>query len=124
MNVSQDSSDIRPFFADGIVPKAIFATDPDTGVAPSQRKRRKLESMEEAEIHIALSNETVHWGYFSKTEEPVVTISSGSEITVEMATHHGCDDWCVQIYEGKIPFERPCIPASNSFQLSHHFCTS
>lgn len=49
--------------------------------------------MEEADIHIPLSNATVHWGYFSKTEEPIIAISSGDEITVEMATHHACDDW-------------------------------
>ena len=80
-------------FSDGIIPKAIFATDPDTDVEPSQRKRRKLQGMEEAETHIALSNATVHWGYFSQPLRPVVTIDSGTEITVEMATHHACDDW-------------------------------
>jgi Acetamidase/Formamidase family len=80
-------------FTDGIVPKAIFSADPGTDVEPSQRKRRRLQAMEEADIHIALSNATVHWGYFSKSETPVITIESGSEITVEMATHHACDDW-------------------------------
>ncbi|KAG7361755.1 AraC family transcriptional regulator [Nitzschia inconspicua] len=74
-----------------IVPKAIFASEPGTDAEPSQR--RKLQAMEEAETHIALSNETVHWGYFSKSLEPIVTIESGTEITVEMATHHACDDW-------------------------------
>jgi hypothetical protein len=49
--------------------------------------------MEAAETHIELSNATVHWGYFSKSETPVVSIESGTEITVEMATHHACDDW-------------------------------
>ena len=49
--------------------------------------------MEEADTHIALSADTVHWGYFSKTEEPVISIDSGTEVTVEMATHHACDDW-------------------------------
>mmetsp|Transcript_3233 Transcript_3233/g.4901 ORF Transcript_3233/g.4901 Transcript_3233/m.4901 type:complete len:480 (+) Transcript_3233:426-1865(+) len=44
-------------------------------------------------VHIALSNETVHWGYFSKSLEPVVTVDSGTTVTVEMATHHACDDW-------------------------------
>ena len=36
---------------------------------------------------------TVHWGYFSKLETPVLTVASGDEIVVEMATHHACDDY-------------------------------
>lgn len=42
---------------------------------------------------IKLSNETVHWGYFSKMIDPVLTVESGETVTVEMATHHACDDW-------------------------------
>jgi len=42
---------------------------------------------------IGLNNETVHWGYFSKKVPPVLRVSSGSTVTVEMATHHACDDW-------------------------------
>jgi Acetamidase/Formamidase family len=82
---------------DGIVPKAIFEEAIGTGVEPEKRKKKKarraLRAMEESEVHIALSNNTVHWGYFSKTEDPIATINSGTEITVEMATHHACDDW-------------------------------
>ena len=42
---------------------------------------------------LELNNETVHWGYFSKSIPPVLTVDSGSTVTVEMATHHACDDW-------------------------------
>ena len=35
----------------------------------------------------------VHWGYFSKTETPVLTVESGDEVIVEMATHHAGDDY-------------------------------
>jgi acetamidase/formamidase len=42
---------------------------------------------------VALDKDTVHWGYFSKDLAPVKTIASGDEVTVEMATHHACDDW-------------------------------
>ncbi|KAL7511295.1 hypothetical protein ACHAXN_008209 [Cyclotella atomus] len=45
------------------------------------------------ENYLALHKDTVHWGYFSKNEKPVMTIDSGEKITVEMATHHACDDW-------------------------------
>jgi hypothetical protein len=44
------------------------------------------------ENHLALHKDTVHWGYFSKNEKPVMTIDSGEKITVEMATHHACDE--------------------------------
>lgn len=44
------------------------------------------------ENHLALNKDTVHWGYFSKNEKPVMTIDSGTKITVEMATHHACDE--------------------------------
>ena len=30
----------------------------------------------------------VHWGYYSKTLAPAITIKSGDSITVEMLTHH------------------------------------
>ena len=43
--------------------------------------------------HLALSNETVHWGYFSKNLAPALTIDSGDIVEVEMASHHSCDDY-------------------------------
>jgi acetamidase/formamidase len=42
---------------------------------------------------LALSAANVHWGFFSKTLDPVLTIASGDEVIVEMATHHACDDY-------------------------------
>jgi hypothetical protein len=42
--------------------------------------------------YLALNKDTVHWGYFSKLEKPIITIDSGDRITVEMATHHACDE--------------------------------
>jgi hypothetical protein len=32
-------------------------------------------------------------GFLRKTLEPVLTVSSGEEVKVEMATHRGCDDY-------------------------------
>lgn len=46
-----------------------------------------------ATLQLKLSTENVHWGYFSKTQTPVLNISSGDEVVVEMATHHACDDY-------------------------------
>jgi hypothetical protein len=33
---------------------------------------------------LALSNRTVHWGYFSKDLEPILTVTSGATVVVEM----------------------------------------
>jgi acetamidase/formamidase len=44
-------------------------------------------------VDLKLSAANIHWGYFSKTLDPVLTVESGTEVTVEMATHHGCDDY-------------------------------
>ena len=57
-----------------------------------------LLSASEAVNHtLPLSAKNVHWGYFSKTLEPALTVMSGDEVEVEMATHHGCDDWDLMI---------------------------
>lgn len=81
-----------------VVPKAIFeeydeaaaVASAATGAATSNRIRRTLQHEGK---HLKLGADTVHWGYFSKTIEPVISIVSGEEIMVEMATHHACDDW-------------------------------
>ena len=76
-----------------VIPKSIFVPMPvDDGevvISSAENDRRMLQDGE----YLALSPENVHWGYFSKTLEPVLTIDSGIEVTVEMATHHACDDW-------------------------------
>jgi acetamidase/formamidase len=53
----------------------------------------EVRSDAHADHVLKLSNETVHFGYFSKTLTPKLTISSGQTVVVEMATHHACDDW-------------------------------
>jgi acetamidase/formamidase len=75
-----------------VIPKGIFTevTEAElTAEARSGRRSRKLQG----DAELKLSPETVHWGYFSKTLEPVLTVASGDEVVVEMATHHACDDW-------------------------------
>lgn len=42
---------------------------------------------------LAATPDTVHWGYFSKTLEPKLTIRSGDTVTVESITHHANDDY-------------------------------
>ena len=38
------------------------------------------------------NNETVHWGYFSKSLTPRLVVQSGDVVTVETLTHHAADD--------------------------------
>mmetsp|Transcript_3360 Transcript_3360/g.6285 ORF Transcript_3360/g.6285 Transcript_3360/m.6285 type:complete len:256 (-) Transcript_3360:1280-2047(-) len=52
-----------------------------------------LVASKKTDHYLPLSNVTVHWGYFSKELDPIITVDSGDSITVEMATHHACDDW-------------------------------
>ena len=68
-----------------VIPKVLFS-----GLGAMTTPERRLL---EGEQYIALSKENVHWGYFSKNLTPIVTIESGSEVIVEMATHHACYDW-------------------------------
>jgi acetamidase/formamidase len=44
-------------------------------------------------FHVAATNTTVHWGYFSKQLKPVASICSGDFATIETLTHHGGDDY-------------------------------
>ncbi|MCY4361902.1 MAG: acetamidase/formamidase family protein [Gammaproteobacteria bacterium] len=52
-----------------------------------------MNSKREARHHtLPATSETIHWGYFSKNVEPVLTVTSGDFITVETLSHHANDD--------------------------------
>src|SRR5580700_4050489 len=36
--------------------------------------------------------ETVHWGYFSRSLKPLLSVASGDFVTIETLTHHAYDD--------------------------------
>src|SRR6266404_4320910 len=36
--------------------------------------------------------ETVHWGYFSRSLKPILSVESGDFVTIETLTHHAYDD--------------------------------
>jgi acetamidase/formamidase len=42
---------------------------------------------------LPVSPKTVHWGYFSKTVAPSLTLKSGDRATIETLTHHANDDY-------------------------------
>jgi hypothetical protein len=55
---------------------------------------------------LPLNSKNVHWGYVSKELDPVLNVTSGQEVVVEMAAHHACDDWDRMIAgdKGKMQF--------------------
>ena len=74
-----------------VIPKKVFepleeSEEPEVSLPIVQR-------MVPPEADLPLNSENVHWGYFSKELDPVMTVKSGDEVVVEMATHHACDDW-------------------------------
>ncbi|WNC95422.1 acetamidase/formamidase family protein (plasmid) [Paraburkholderia sp. FT54] len=42
---------------------------------------------------LRVSQQTVHWGYFSKVVAPALTVRSGDRVTIETLTHHANDDY-------------------------------
>ena len=41
---------------------------------------------------VRASADTVHWGYFSRSLKPILTVASGDFVTIETLTHHAYDD--------------------------------
>ncbi len=42
--------------------------------------------------YVPATDKTVHWGYFSKLLKPLVEVSSGDFVTIDVLTHHANDD--------------------------------
>jgi acetamidase/formamidase/AraC-like DNA-binding protein len=42
--------------------------------------------------YLPVSDKTVHWGYFSRTIKPVISLRSGDIVTIETLTQHASDD--------------------------------
>lgn len=42
--------------------------------------------------HLPANDKTVHWGYFSRALPPVLEVSSGDHVTIEVVTQHANDD--------------------------------
>jgi acetamidase/formamidase/AraC-like DNA-binding protein len=43
--------------------------------------------------YLAATDKTVHWGYFSRSLRPVLTVRSGDAVTIETLTQHAYDDY-------------------------------
>lgn len=48
---------------------------------------------ESKHYYIPAHKDTVHWGFFSHKQEPIVKIKSGDFATIETLTHHSGDDY-------------------------------
>jgi acetamidase/formamidase/AraC-like DNA-binding protein len=46
-----------------------------------------------AHHHLPLNARSIHWGYFSKSLPPILTVRSGDIVTIETLTQHATDDW-------------------------------
>ncbi|MGQ7844016.1 acetamidase/formamidase family protein [Granulosicoccus sp. 3-233] len=51
-----------------------------------------IESDTPSHHQLSANADTVHWGYFSKAQEPRLHVQSGDFITIETLTHHANDD--------------------------------
>jgi acetamidase/formamidase len=52
---------------------------------PKRAERRRLH-------HLPATDQTVHWGYFSRDLRPQVHVEPGDFVTIETLTHHAGDD--------------------------------
>ena len=58
-----------------------------------------MNSKRQPQHHTLPANsETVHWGYFSKDVEPVLSVIPGDFITIETLSHHANDDASLMVH--------------------------
>jgi acetamidase/formamidase len=43
--------------------------------------------------HLAATEKTIHWGYFSRLAPPALVVKSNDRVTIETLTHHAGDDY-------------------------------
>lgn len=71
------------------------AVFPDTGLSKDGLDLQSLfdqSASASRHFHLPANDKTVHWGYFSKALPPVLEVSSGDQVTVEVVTQHANDD--------------------------------
>jgi FtsP/CotA-like multicopper oxidase with cupredoxin domain len=63
------------------------------GAAALAHAQTGLQRSTLSHYHLAATDKTVHWGYFSKSLKPLVEVESGDFVTIETVTHHTSDDY-------------------------------
>jgi acetamidase/formamidase/AraC-like DNA-binding protein len=66
---------------------------PDHGTDFAAEKIARSQRTRPRHHHLAATQATVHWGYFSRDIPPVLEIDSGDLVTVETLSQHACDDY-------------------------------
>src|SRR5437773_2483196 len=61
---------------------SVTTADAQPGMVPGARNH----------YYVPATDKTVHWGYFSKLLKPLVEVSSGDFVTIDVLTHHANDD--------------------------------
>jgi acetamidase/formamidase len=64
---------------------------PGTAAAEEEPKAKAVPAPHKYH-YVPATDKTVHWGYFSKSLEPVLRVDSGDYVTLETLTHHANDD--------------------------------
>lgn len=72
-----------------LTPKRAAAVDTE---APLARAGDPAASPQPSHYYVPVSDKTVHWGYFSRSLKPVISIRSGDTVTMETLTQHAADD--------------------------------
>jgi len=63
------------------------------GAASLAYAQTALQRSTISHYHVPATDQTVHWGYFSKSLKPLVEVESGDFVTIETVTHHAYDDY-------------------------------
>jgi len=85
---------VRPIPRLGPPPEEAAAPPEPIPLAPAlQEPTNPVRSGDAGSHHLAVSRETVHWGYLSRSIPPVLRVRSGAEVTVETLTQHAFDDY-------------------------------
>jgi acetamidase/formamidase len=83
----------RDFLKSAVLAGGTLALGASTLVGPAlAQASRSRQPAKRAYHFLPATNETVHWGYFSKSLKPQVEVDSGDFITIEALTHHAGDD--------------------------------
>jgi acetamidase/formamidase/AraC-like DNA-binding protein len=79
---------------------ALKLRQPAESSAPTGVARRSIGAVASSLVasggrrhHLAATDKTVHWGYFSRSLRPVLEVNSGDIVTIETLTQHAYDDY-------------------------------
>lgn len=89
--VNSTDSGRRAFLQGGTMAGAVAALG-SLGAASLAHAQAGVKRSTLSHYHIAATDRTVHWGYFSRSLKPLVEIESGDFVTIETVTHHAGDD--------------------------------